>query len=340
MCWCFPFFSSPTPSPSIPQLEKINYTEEWNGITIRNNIKAVPYSENLEKLSKLKEVVAFYKENLAHKHSENWRKHHLSLLQELDSLTDRRLKEIPYVNAINSTVNMINRIKKDPNDLRDSDIVTRMTDEECIQELEKTRKQLTHYDKEIISLNKKLQSYSKVYVSCQERLKLLNSLHKKAANARELLSSKDHPDNAEVSTKKDKKDSTSLPWDVSKIKVKEESIPKMNGDKLSALIEKIRIQKTTCQKEMRLPAEELKWLHRSHDLLTESLTLLQQLAQKLNEKVMKSIFSNVRTYQSDLAIELNNFDQEPLHKHEIKGATCKTYVALTEQNNDDKSSII
>lgn len=318
-CCCFPSFTV----ESTPKLEMIHKnSDKWSQLTIKQNIKAVPYCENSSELRKVLELVDLYTKHV----KENSNKptvsieENLRLLRNLKVVTDRRLEELPYV----LTANNVNSLLINFSTMEDKELV--------IKELEITRTTLSAYERKKYELNKKMKPFIKKNLDAQNHLQILNNLYYKAQSALERVSEENNKERLPLQVEEEGQiNSFESKLDLEELlNVLQETIGKMNETQLMEFIEKIRIGQTELQKEILVTGDELEWMIRCKGIMTKSVDLLHTLEEKL---VQKAIEQNHLDYKDDMIVELETLDDksELLHRHEIKGATNKTFVALTEQ---------
>ena len=291
---CCSFFST-------PRLRCIHsHTDKWNQLDIMHNIKAVPYSENIEDLNIVKKIVAYYLGEIPkNPNFDNiFKSKSLNLLHNLNSTTDRRLKEIPYIHKAY-------RIKKLHTDFGKVEDST-----SWIQMLTEARTGLNIADRDLRSLQKKNQAFQKNETLCVNRLKGLNELHTHTEHAFKRLAASENQDSA--SSLATNKDSTreSTAWDMEKIKATQSSIPQMHGEDLSNLLEQVRLQQTHAQKELLEIAEELKWLNRSLDFVNNNKTLWLDLKHKFEAKIDKFISPCVASTHDYALVHLDELNPD------------------------------
>jgi hypothetical protein len=280
--------------PFTPELRRLYFhVNDWTQFTIRDNIEAVPYCENSADLNRVKELAATYRESLMKNPNtdKTFQSKTLNLLQNLDTTADRRLKELPYINTANKIRNLLGHF----GNIEDST--------SWVQMLTEARAGLNTTDQEIISLRKNIRAYHKDNSSHLSHLKELNALLELAENALTNFTANENPD-YETSSINDDSHIKSSSWNRENIETFRNSLPEMNIENLSRLIEQIRQQKTAIQKQLVANAEELKWLNRSLDLVNNNKTLWHQLHQKFEDKVQKFTHAYSPTPSDKTQVEL------------------------------------
>lgn len=279
----------------------------WSQLTIKNNIRAIPFSENSEELSKLKQTTAYYFKGLTENPNSDpvWQEKSLCLLNQLDNLIDTRIKEVAYLNIAHD----INRFKW---------IITVNDSHKFIQTLEQTREKLNTCEQHLIKLKRKINIYTQFSFSCKNRIQLLNKVCSEAINKRKTLYTTNINNNEQLALKEIKKD---LNWSIEKIQLKQQNIPEMDLDQLSRLIIKIRQQQTSCQKDLVSVTEKLRYTYQYNNLQTRNIKLLNEIELKLSKKIEDSNSLFAPKPQEGNSFELT-----------------EAYVSLPEENENVSSS--
>ena len=275
---------------STPSLKQINFfSGNWDQMTIIHNIEAVPYCENSADLNKVKQIAGLYLQGVTKNPNMDpiHKSKSLNLLHNLEITTDRRLKELPYID----TAHRINNLLGHFGNIEDST--------SWIQMLTEAKTGLNTTDQEIIALRKNIRAYQNDISNHLSHLKELNVLLEQAEN----LAINENPD-YETSSIKDNGHIKSSSWNRENIETFRNSLPEMNTEDLSRLIEQIREQKTAIRKQLVANAEELKWLNRSLDLVNNNQTLWHQLNQKFDDKVQKFTHAYSPTPSDKTQVEL------------------------------------
>ncbi len=301
-----------------PKFKDLADGYSWTPDTLENNINAVGYSNDSKDLLLMRKITNSWIQNLEKKPNRSTIEvRACEISPELKKRIDERLKEIS-LSETQQKIGALNQVNKLVN---------------LIEDLKTTRECLNIFENEIRPLNERVKIQSQKDLEINNSLSKLMSLYNKAK--REIESrSMDLELNSLGSTEINKIDKNAI-WDVKSVSDLCKSIDQKSVAELAEIIEKVRVELTSCEKEMLKIGTELNSLNSSERALRRNITLLQQLEKLQNQKFAEMSQGSKATKKEEKVeldeVELNGIDssQDSLQEHKIKGKKFKTYVALT-----------
>jgi hypothetical protein len=265
--------SSFFPWCSTPRLECLTKDDGWCPQTIRKNIRAVPYCEDSKDLNKVKERVAYFRDCLSKNPHSNlsFQNKSLRLLSDLEKVTDLKL------HFINTAIE-IQKSQKKFFEFENSDII-------MFRRLESARKALKACDQEIFTLIDLIKCYEQQYSGYQHQLQLISDLISLVKIVQAHLISEENQNLAACPTEIFQQILNPDNWEMSKIQSLIPSFSQMNQEQCLQLRNNLRDQLTSCQTELLMIYEMLKWMNSSYELVSKNKSALQNLLGTLNYEV-------------------------------------------------------
>jgi len=305
---------------------------KWSVSTVKKNIKVVPYSHDVEGLKIIQGITEKYIGiTLATENRED-REKELSLLRQLKVLTEKRLEVAPYYEVIARADFVLS--KKDSWNSADA----------LIKELKEIRHNLSICERNSRGETDKITNFQKQHDMYSEQIRVLDFLFDETERG---LTGRPDPNSEgdndaesasdeKISFQKSSNNSSEglVLWNIQQIQEYRRIRPKFSKEARVNLIEEIRVQKTECQK-LQLE-KEIQWRSANSykQLLDQTIIKLKKVEGALDTKLKMNSSSLPKIkHDDDKEIELEKIDSKnsPLQEHKIKGATNKTYVALTEE---------
>ncbi|HRD56270.1 MAG TPA: hypothetical protein PLC42_07745, partial [Parachlamydiaceae bacterium] len=249
----------------------------WGEDVIKNNIKAVPCSSNLNNLKEIKrktnKILASW--SPINGQMSQWQARNTSLLNRLLFRIDKRVKELEIIQNIKTIKNQIQ-------DKIDTDILPALTGI--------TETKLIANTKELKTAQKCKETYLKKRKAYEESLSLLQVFIDDAetnAGAKKLVSDNDEALVSFDSASEEKqpaKEEISIPkspWNLKQIKQLEADIKKSNAN-ISDVLPSICAEKARCIHQVIVVVEKLQWSCRLVKLLEKENECLVALRNKLS----------------------------------------------------------
>lgn len=253
-------------TPTFKRLHDLppNAENRWRVGTLSANIKAVPYSENVFDLIKIKKLVRFYDFPVAYGDYElNVKRKLLSKLHKLDSLADERIAEI-YLTAKNIPI------------------------PPCIEDVKKLH---VMYRQKVDTLTKLIDLQFEVHYRLNSCKRLTLTLYESAQDLHEYLGY----DSLVFNTKPDAIKPGALKlWDFNEIKIMSEKIGYNPSVTLSEQIQSIEHQLTMFEEHLHTNGEELRSLKQKLHVMIinkEFMKQMKHLGKKKSDEVKIAMLS-------------------------------------------------
>lgn len=265
---CFP---SPTPTlPPIPTLQGLDTLvndnkDSWSETTTKNNIQAVPYSESVEDLNKIKKIVEQYRSVISTSNFSTEKK--LRVLEQLENLyvvTNKRLAEVPYLKVTET--------------LETFAVSMQSNSKMAIHAQVYCRTKMDEYHKQTIELTELIRNHSENILHYQKLEKLLLEFILQAVDLQRYLLQVNNKKLVGNTEKTETHNALPPLWSFKEIKQHCENAPSMDLMQLADVTAQARTQLTCVQKELLSEIEKLNFLKYSQDLLEQNSLILAKFS--------------------------------------------------------------